>query len=137
MSLNTTLAATESKVSEMAEHLIGSEIIKLANEINEKIKKGEKIYNLTIGDFDPKIFPIPAGLLDEIIKAYKEGQTNYPVANGMPELRKAVSSFIKTVQGLDYAADEVLISAGARPVIYSIYKTLIDPGDRVIFPSPS
>jgi len=137
MSLNTILAATESKVSEMAEHLIGSEIIKLANEINEKIKKGEKIYNLTIGDFDPKIFPIPAELLDEIIKAYKDGQTNYPVANGMPELRKVVSTFIKSVQHLDHSSDEVLISAGARPVIYGIYKTLIDTGDKVIFPVPS
>ena len=135
--MNTTLTAPATAVSEMAEHLIGSEIIKLANEINEKIKKGEKIYNLTIGDFDPKIFPIPSGLMDEIINAYKEGQTNYPVANGMPELRKVVSNFIKKIQGLDYKADEVLISAGARPVIYGIYKTLIDPGDTVIFPSPS
>jgi aspartate aminotransferase len=135
--MSTTLTATATSVSEMAEHLIGSEIIKLANEINEKIKKGEKIYNLTIGDFDPKIFPIPSELLNEIINAYKEGQTNYPVANGMPELRKAVSGFIKSVQSLDYTADEVLISGGARPLIYGIYKTLIDPGDKVIFPVPS
>jgi len=135
--MSTTLAPPATPVSEMAEHLIGSEIIKLANEINEKIKKGEKIYNLTIGDFDPKIFPIPSELLDEIIAAYKDGQTNYPVANGMPELRKAVSGFIKSVQHLDYTADEVLISGGARPLIYGIYKTLIDPGDKVIFPVPS
>src|SRR6185436_16997532 len=60
-----------------------------------------------------------------------------PVANGMPELRKAVSGFIKSVQHLDYTADEVLISGGARPLIYGIYKTLIDPGDKVIFPVPS
>ena len=56
-------------VSQMAEHLIGSEIIKLANEVNERIKKGEKISNLTIGDFDPQIFPIPHLLLEEIINA--------------------------------------------------------------------
>ncbi|MEI7802795.1 MAG: pyridoxal phosphate-dependent aminotransferase, partial [Bacteroidota bacterium] len=43
----------------MAENLIGSEIIKLGGEINERIKKGEKINNYTIGDFDPKVFPIP------------------------------------------------------------------------------
>lgn len=136
--MSTTLSpAAELKVSEMAEHLIGSEIIKLSNEINEKIKKGEKIYNLTIGDFDPKIFPIPALLLNEIIDAYKTGQTNYPVANGMPDLRKVVSDFIKRTQQLEYSADEVLISAGARPVIYGIYKTLIDPDDKVIFPVPS
>lgn len=124
-------------VSIMAETLIGSEIIKLANEVNELIKKGEKIANLTIGDFDPAIFPIPTVLRDEIIKAYQEGHTNYPVANGMLDLRKEVSSFIKRFQGLDYSADEVLIAGGARPIIYAIYATLIDAGDKVIYPVPS
>ena len=50
------IATANQRVSQMAENLIGSEIIKLAGEINEKIKNGEKIYNLTIGDFNPKIF---------------------------------------------------------------------------------
>ena len=44
------------RVSEMAENLVGSEIIKLAGEVKAKIKNGEKIYNLTIGDFNPNIF---------------------------------------------------------------------------------
>jgi aspartate aminotransferase len=125
------------KVSNMAEHLIGSEIIKLANEVNELIKKGEPIANLTIGDFDPSVFPIPALLRDEIIKAYMEGHTNYPVANGMLDLRKEVASFIKRFQNLDYSAEEVLIAGGARPVIYGIYSTIIDPGDKVVYPVPS
>lgn len=124
-------------VSEMAEHLIGSEIIKLANEVNEKIKKGEKIHNLTIGDFDPKIFPIPAKLCEAIIKAYKEGHTNYPMANGVPELRKAVSNFIREKEQLDYSTDEILIAGGARPLIYGIFSTLVDPGDKILFPVPS
>lgn len=121
----------------MAEHLIGSEIIKLANEVNEKIKKGDKIYNLTIGDFDPAIFPIPAELLSAIIKAYQDGHTNYPMANGMPELRKAISTFIQEKETLSYSTDEILIAGGARPLIYGIFTTLVDPGDRVIFPVPS
>ncbi|MBL7929999.1 MAG: aminotransferase class I/II-fold pyridoxal phosphate-dependent enzyme [Bacteroidia bacterium] len=121
----------------MAENLIGSEIIKLANEVNELIRKGEKISNFTIGDFDPAVFPIPERLAQRILEAYKQGQTNYPVANGMPDLRKAVSRFINRSQKLDYSADEVLITGGARPAIYGIYKTLIDPGDTVIYPVPS
>ena len=131
-----TLPATY-KLSDMAENLIGSEIIKLANEVNEKIKKGEKIANLTIGDFDPSIFPIPQLLLEEIIEAYKAGHTNYPVANGMPELRHAVSFYLAQMQGLAYNSEEILIAGGARPLIYSIYTTLIDPGDKVIYPVPS
>ena len=51
MSTTTTEKATNLIVSRMAESLIGSEIIKLAAEVNAKIKNGEKIYNLTIGDF--------------------------------------------------------------------------------------
>ena len=51
--------AIDLKVSKLANDIIGSEIIKLAAEVNEKIKKGEKVSNLTIGDFNPKVFPIP------------------------------------------------------------------------------
>src|SRR4030095_14232402 len=135
--MSITANAVERMVSEMAETLIGSEIIKQANDVNEKIKKGEKIYNLTIGDFDPSVFPIPTALLDEIISAYRHGHTNYPMANGMPDLRKAVSRFIKVKQRLDYSADEILISGGSRPLIYAVYKTILDPGDKVVFPVPS
>lgn len=75
-------------VSSMAENLIGSEIILLAWQINEKIAKGQKIFNLTIGDFDPNIFPIPDKLTEEIKKAYDEHQTNYPPAEGSLGIRK-------------------------------------------------
>jgi aspartate aminotransferase len=124
-------------VSEMAETLIGSEIIKLAAEINEKIRNGERIFNYTIGDFDPKIFPIPTELNSAIIKAYENRHTNYPAANGMPMLREVVSEFVKDFQGLKYTPNEILISGGARPLIYATYVTLLDPGDSVIFPVPS
>lgn len=125
------------KVSEMAENLIGSEIIKLAGEVKAKMAQGEKIYNLTIGDFNSKIFPIPAELKEEIIKAYKNDETNYPPANGIQELREAVSRFLHTREGLEYNANQILISGGARPLIYAVYQTLIDPQDKVLFPVPS
>ncbi|HET8963000.1 MAG TPA: aminotransferase class I/II-fold pyridoxal phosphate-dependent enzyme [Chitinophagales bacterium] len=125
------------KVSAMAENLIGSEIIKLANEINAKIKKGEQIYNLTIGDFDPHVFPIPSILEQEIIEAYRQKETNYPMANGIERLRVAASGFIKKYQSLDYSPDEFLISGGARPLIYGVFRTLLDTGDKVIYPGPS
>ncbi|PKP51238.1 MAG: aminotransferase [Bacteroidetes bacterium HGW-Bacteroidetes-12] len=121
----------------MAENLIGSEIIKLAGEVKEKIAQGEKIYNLTIGDFDPKIFPIPNELKNEIIQAYNDGQTNYPAANGVESLRKEVANFLEEKQGLTYDANAILISGGARPLIYALYQTIIDANDKVLFPVPS
>ncbi|EFK96874.1 hypothetical protein LDC_1078, partial [sediment metagenome] len=58
-------------LSHLAENIIGSEIIKLAAEVNAKIKNGEKIFNLTIGDFNPMEFPIPMELKNLIVKAYQ------------------------------------------------------------------
>jgi len=125
------------KLSQLAETLIGSEIIKIASDINEKIKQGEKIYNFTIGDFDPNIFPIPKEFENEIIEAYKNHLTNYPAADGILELREAVSSFVKKQQDLDYSSNEILISAGGRPLIYATYRAIVDAGEKVIYTVPS
>lgn len=125
------------KLSQLAETLIGSEIVKLGNAISERVRKGEKIYNYTIGDFDPAIFPIPKELENEIIEAYKSHYTNYPPADGIAELRNAVSLFLKDWEGLEYAANEILIAAGGRPLIYTIFQTIADRGDKVIYASPS
>lgn len=125
------------KVSKLADGIIGSEIIKLAAEVNEKIKQGEHVYNLTIGDFNPKVFPIPSALKKAIIAEYENDQTNYPAADGMAELRNAVAKLLKERGGLDYSADEIVIAGGARPVIYAIFRALVDEGDTVLFPVPS
>lgn len=125
------------KVSRMADSLIGSEIIKIGNEVNEMIRKGAKICNLTIGDFDPKHYPIPKDLENKIIEAYNSGFTNYPPANGEFSLREAISVFLKEFGNLNYTTDELLVAGGSRPLIYATYRTLLNPGDKVVFPVPS
>jgi aspartate aminotransferase len=109
----------------------------LGADIKEKINKGEKIYNFTIGDFDSSIFPIPKALENEIIEAYKRCNTTYPPAEGILALREAVANFIKEREGLDFSAGEVLIAAGGRPLIYALYRALVDKGDKVIYSVPS
>lgn len=125
------------RLSTLAETLIPSEIIKLGNEINEQKKKGAQIYNFTIGDFDPSIFPIPKMLEDEIVNAYRNRKTNYPPANGISELRESIAHFIKRKLGLDYSPSSYLISAGGRPLIYAAYRAIADAGDSIIYPVPS
>ncbi len=124
-------------LSHLAETLIASEIVRLGATIKEKIRQGNHIYNYTIGDFDSTQFPIPGLLLEEIIQAYREGKTTYPAAEGELELRKAVSDFISAYQSVHYSTNEILISAGGRPLIYSVYRTIVDKGDKVIYPVPS
>ncbi len=126
-----------SKLSNLAESLVGSEIVKLGNEINNRIRNGEQIYNYTIGDFAPAIFPIPKELEDAVVKAYREGFTNYPPADGILPLREAVSAFINEYEGVSYDNNEIQIASGGRPLIYSLFATVVNPGDKVIYAVPS
>lgn len=128
---------SQPKLSHLAGTLIGSEIVKLGNAISERIRNGEKIYNFTIGDFDPQVFPIPAELESLIIESYQQRNTSYPAAEGVLDLRKAVSSFIKEWEGIDYSPNEIQIASGGRPLIYTIFKAIVDKGDKVIYGVPS
>ncbi len=125
------------KLSQLAEEITTSPILTISAQINAKIAEGEKIYNFTVGDFDPDIYPIPEPLRDETIAAYQNNETNYPGAFGMPEFRTGVAQTLNRICGLDYTADEVQIASGSRPLIYATYRVLVDEGDKVIFPAPS
>ena len=126
------------RVSKKATHLIGSEIIKLAAEVNSLKAQGKDILNLTIGDFDPAVFPLPHTLQDAIIDAYRAGHTNYPQADGMASLREALSAWYAQDLGLQYAPEtEIIVAGGGRPLIYSVYLAVVNPGDKVLYPVPS
>ena len=125
------------KLSHLSHTLIGSEIVKLGGEIRERIRKGDRIYNFTVGDFDPKIFPIPKELEDGIVEAYRNHFTNYPLGEGNLDLREAVSLFAKQYQGLEYNTDEILIASGGRPLIYALFRAICDAGDKIIYAVPS
>jgi aspartate aminotransferase len=124
-------------VSKLAQNLRGSEIIRIAGEINELKRQGQNIANLTIGDYDSNIYPIPAELKQGIIAAYNDNQTNYPPADGVLVLRESVSAFLKSRYDLEYSSKQILISGGSRPLIYSTFLAIVDPGDKVVFPAPS
>lgn len=125
------------KVSKLAQNLIGSEIIKIGNQVNDLKAEGAEIANLTIGDLNSNLYPIPARLKEEINNAYQNNLTNYPPANGLLSLRKSVSEDLKKRWNLDYSTNDVLIAAGSRPLIYATFKTIVDEGDKVIYPIPS
>jgi aspartate aminotransferase len=126
-----------SRVSAMAAGLVGSEILRIAAEIRERVRAGETVCNLTVGDFAPQQFGIPERLAAAIRTALERGETNYPPSDGVLALRQAVARFYERDLGLRYATDAILIAGGARPVIYAIYRAVVDPGDVVVYPVPS
>ena len=72
--------------------LVGSRILAIADEVRALQAGGRQICNLSIGDFDPREFPIPRLLLERIEAALGRGETNYPPAVGIPALREQVSA---------------------------------------------
>ena len=124
------------KLSRVGNQIVGSEIIKISQQIKE-IAKTKPVSNLTIGDFSSKLWPIPTKLSDYIQEAYEHGLTNYPNSQGEIELRESVSKHIKHQFNVDYSPEEILIGGGVRPLIYTVYKAMVNPGEGVIYPTPS
>jgi len=124
-------------LSHLAQGLIGSEILKVSREVSALCDAGREICNLTVGDFSPREFRIPAALEREIVDALHRGETNYPPSDGVKELRAAVVRLYDEQLGLKVSLDSTLIAGGARPIIFAAYSAVVDPGDKVVYPIPS
>ena len=96
------------KLSRVGNQIVGSEIIKISQQIKE-ISKTKEVANLTIGDFNSKVWPIPSSLRQHIKYAYDDDLTNYPNSQGELSLRESVSKHIKNQFNVDYSPEEILI----------------------------
>src|SRR3954467_5017775 len=111
-------AAVDASLSALARGVVGSEILRIAAEIRAMKAKGAEICNLTVGDFDPAQFPVPALLLEGVRAALAAGHTNYPPSDGVLALREAVARYYARGLGLDSPVESVLVTGGARPLLY-------------------
>jgi aspartate aminotransferase len=124
------------KLSHAGNNIVGSEIIKISQRIKQ-IQQTNPVLNLTMGDFDPKVNPIPETLKEEIINTYDNNLTNYPLSSGELSLRQSISSYFKYRRGIEYNENEILVGCGVRPLIYTVFKAIVDEGDVVVYPVPS
>jgi aspartate aminotransferase len=129
--------AATAAFTDMAASMQGSRILGIAAQVEGMIAEGCDICNLTVGDFNPKHFPIPESLSAQIGAHLTAGQTNYPPADGMPELRKAIAAFYARELGVAFPVESVVVGSGARPPIYAAYKLFLDPGDTLTYAIPS
>jgi aspartate aminotransferase len=126
-----------SSFSEVSRRLKPSRILQIAGQVRELIDAGETIYNLTVGDFDPGMFPIPVAYKDRIKAALDDGQTTYPPADGVLELRVAAAEYASRVWNVPFGPENAIVGGGARPMIFATYNALINPGEKVVYPVPS
>lgn len=121
----------------LARGMEGSAILAIAGAVNALAARGVNVANFTVGDFKPSQFSIPTALADGITKHLEAGNTNYPPAIGIPELRAAVRTVYKRDLGLDYPEGCVQIGSGARPPLYAAFATVLEPGDIMVYGVPS
>lgn len=130
-------AALDAGLSALARSLKGSEILRIAADVRALIASGQPVCNLTVGDFDPRQFPIPGPLREGIQRALSTGETNYPPSDGLPALRAAVQEYVERDHAVRYPVEGIMITSGGRPAIYAAYRCLLDPGDAVVYGVPS
>ena len=127
----------DASLSVVARGLSESGILRITRQVRGMLAKGEKVVNLTVGDFDPRYFPIPRKLAEEIQAAIGRGETNYPTPEGMLPLRQAISDHVYRTAGVRYPVEAIVVCSGGRPAIYGAYRAIINPGDKVVYSVPS
>lgn len=108
-------------------------IVRMSQRARELRAKGQDIASLTIGEPD---FDTPTHVQTAAAEAMRKGLTHYSPVAGIPELRQALAKKLKEENGIDYAANEIVIANGAKQAIANAVLALIEPGDEVILLSP-
>ena len=96
-------------------------------------KKGREIIHLEIGEPD---FDTPINVREKAIQAIRDGYTHYVPSAGIDELREAVCIYLRKSRGIEVFPEEVVITPGAKPVIFLSFLLLLEEGDEVIYPDP-
>lgn len=120
-------------LSDKVNNLAESATIAMASKSRELIAEGKDIISLSLGEPD---FNTP----DFVKKAAKEGidqdYSKYMPVPGYLDLREAISNKFKRDNDLDYAANQIVVSTGAKQSIMNVVMALVNPGDEVIIPIP-
>ncbi len=95
--------------------------------------QGQEIIHLEIGepDFDTPKHVVAAG-----IKALQDGQTHYGPTPGLPQLREAIARNSEEIRGIDTDPSHVVVTPGAKPIMFYVILALSEPGVEVIYPNP-
>jgi aspartate/methionine/tyrosine aminotransferase len=96
-------------------------------------RQGKEIIHLEIGEPD---FETPAHIRDAAKRALDSGATHYGPAAGLPELREAIAKDVGATRNISVTPEEVVVTPGAKPIMYFVITALVNPGDEVIYPNP-
>ncbi len=95
--------------------------------------QGRRVIHLEIGEPD---FDTPSHIIEAAAEALREGFTHYVAAPGLPELREAVGNFFGRTGRSSFPADRIVVTPGAKPVMFFTIMALCEDGDEVLYPDP-
>jgi aspartate/methionine/tyrosine aminotransferase len=95
--------------------------------------QGKEIVHLEIGEPD---FDTPAHIIEAACQALRDGATHYTAAAGIPELRKVIAEDLSSRRGYDIDPAQVVVTPGAKPIMFYVLIALAEPGREVIYPNP-
>ena len=121
------------KLSDRVQRIKPSPTLAVTARAAELRRQGKDIIGLGAGEPD---FPTPAHVRMAAKEAIDAGMTRYTPVGGTPELKDAIVSKFKRDNGLDYVADQVLVSCGGKQSFFNLCQAMIDSGDEVIIPAP-
>ncbi|WP_294928506.1 aminotransferase class I/II-fold pyridoxal phosphate-dependent enzyme [uncultured Paracoccus sp.] len=101
--------------------------------LNQLREEGRRIIDLTIGEPD---FITPPHIRKAACEAIERGETKYPLSQGTMALRRAAAERIRLDTGIDYPLDRIIVSTGAKQVLYNALTATLEAGDEVIIPAP-
>jgi len=96
-------------------------------------KQGKDVVHLEIGEPD---FDTPRNIKEAAIKAINSGYTHYGPSAGIPELRETIAQYISKTRGIKAEADEVVVTPGAKPIMFFSILALVNAGEEVLYPNP-
>ncbi|WP_458185465.1 pyridoxal phosphate-dependent aminotransferase [Haladaptatus sp. NG-WS-4] len=94
---------------------------------------GVDVVDLSVGEPD---FATPENVVEACEQAMEDGHTGYPPSKGVPELREAIATKLRA-DGLEYRADNVIVTPGAKQALYETVQTVVDDGDEVVLLDPA
>ena len=123
----------ELRLGWLADVLGDSPTLKLSGQAKELLARGEPVINLTAGEPD---FDTPEPIKQAAHRAIDEGGNGYTASAGIPALRQAVAAHYSTKMGVTVEASEVIISNGAKQILFNALSMLLNQGDEVAVPVP-
>ena len=107
--------------------------IKMAKKARELSATGKNVISLSLGEPD---FDTPDFIKEAAAQAMEENYTHYMPVPGFTDVRESIAAKFKRDNGIDYTADQIVISTGAKQSLLNIFLALVNPGEEVIIPAP-